>query len=524
MRKRSIVCLMVAFLLFTCLAATAQTVQKPMTNADVVAMVKSGISEDTIVLAIQKATTDFDTSPEAMIALKGQGVPEKVLAAMLSSQSGTGGTPTRTQASSPGAATQGQQQSPNPSAGNEQKASGIVELTGYSGVSFNYPAPAPQLSFSVNPNGSSGGSYGPGLGGGSSTHPLIGGSVAVSLNRNIWMYADGAYIPLGVGTASVSASLSVDTATSRGSAVFFHFGARYEFLPSLRLSPYVNGGVGLSRISSLNTTMGGGQRPVVSNTQIGTGTTEPSAQAGGGARIRISQRWGIRASLEAAVCRFNCPLFGIFSTGVYFQTRPIPPPKPRAAPNTGAIENGAIIVWGDGGFSYNVPAVRALVVTPTSFVESPQRKTLSTLSFGVGVKVGKYLVPFFQLTDYNTGSAFATNGAFTSTVKSTTLTYDLGLRVEGGSSGVRGYGEFGGGAVYQKLDGTFTESGISVPATGAAKTGNVMGGVGGRVFWGHSRWGSDVAMDVFHLTGNSSTVKNFALFRAGIFFQSKRAK
>jgi hypothetical protein len=103
--------LVVAFLLFNHLSATAQTTQRPITNADVVAMVKSGISEDTVVLAIQKATTDFDTSAEAMVALKGQGVPEKVLAAMLSSRSETGGTPIRTQVSSPGAATQGQPQS-----------------------------------------------------------------------------------------------------------------------------------------------------------------------------------------------------------------------------------------------------------------------------------------------------------------------------------------------------------------------------------------------------------------------------
>src|SRR5208337_2998802 len=57
--------------------------KKPLTNADVVSMVKAGLAESTIVLAIQRSTTDFDTSAAALISLKNQCVPQKVLDAML---------------------------------------------------------------------------------------------------------------------------------------------------------------------------------------------------------------------------------------------------------------------------------------------------------------------------------------------------------------------------------------------------------------------------------------------------------
>ena len=65
-----------------------RTAKKPLTNADVIGMVKAGLAESTIVLAIQRGgATDFDTSPKALISLKDQGVPQKVLDAMLTAGS-----------------------------------------------------------------------------------------------------------------------------------------------------------------------------------------------------------------------------------------------------------------------------------------------------------------------------------------------------------------------------------------------------------------------------------------------------
>jgi hypothetical protein len=61
----------------------AQEAQRPLANADVSNMTKSGMSEQTIVLAIQKGPTKFDTTPDALIALKKEGVSDLVLNAML---------------------------------------------------------------------------------------------------------------------------------------------------------------------------------------------------------------------------------------------------------------------------------------------------------------------------------------------------------------------------------------------------------------------------------------------------------
>lgn len=56
---------------------------KPLVNADIVKMAKAGLGDQTIVLAIQSKPSSFDTSPEELIRLKGQGVTQAVLNAML---------------------------------------------------------------------------------------------------------------------------------------------------------------------------------------------------------------------------------------------------------------------------------------------------------------------------------------------------------------------------------------------------------------------------------------------------------
>jgi hypothetical protein len=75
-------CLLAAILLCGFITAVGQEA-KPLTNADVVAMVKADLPETTVILAIQKGPTAFDTSPQALIQLKNQGVSPRVLDAML---------------------------------------------------------------------------------------------------------------------------------------------------------------------------------------------------------------------------------------------------------------------------------------------------------------------------------------------------------------------------------------------------------------------------------------------------------
>jgi hypothetical protein len=54
-----------------------------LTNADVITMVKAGITPETILVAIQKGPNEFDTSPAGLIELKRQGVPESIVQGML---------------------------------------------------------------------------------------------------------------------------------------------------------------------------------------------------------------------------------------------------------------------------------------------------------------------------------------------------------------------------------------------------------------------------------------------------------
>jgi hypothetical protein len=63
----------------------AQT-QKPLTNADILNMTKQGFEPSLIVKDIQTSSTDFDTSPQALIDLKTASVDKSVMEAMLSAQ------------------------------------------------------------------------------------------------------------------------------------------------------------------------------------------------------------------------------------------------------------------------------------------------------------------------------------------------------------------------------------------------------------------------------------------------------
>jgi hypothetical protein len=77
----------------------AQQQKKDLTNADVIAMVKAGLPENTIILAIQQGPTDFDTSAQTLIGLKNQGISPKILDAMI--QAGTPAESQRRTSSSP---------------------------------------------------------------------------------------------------------------------------------------------------------------------------------------------------------------------------------------------------------------------------------------------------------------------------------------------------------------------------------------------------------------------------------------
>ena len=79
-----------ALCFFVSQLAMGKAAPTEITNSDVISMTKAGIGEQTILLAIQHVPTKFDTSPLALIALKGAGVSDQVLNAILASTNSKG--------------------------------------------------------------------------------------------------------------------------------------------------------------------------------------------------------------------------------------------------------------------------------------------------------------------------------------------------------------------------------------------------------------------------------------------------
>ncbi len=67
--------------------------QQRIDNGAVVKMVKAGLSDDIIVTTINASPGAYDTSPDALIALKGSGVSDKVISAIVAKSSVVAQTP-----------------------------------------------------------------------------------------------------------------------------------------------------------------------------------------------------------------------------------------------------------------------------------------------------------------------------------------------------------------------------------------------------------------------------------------------
>src|SRR6185503_6256367 len=61
----------------------------PMTNAEVIKLVKAGFKEKTVVLIIASRIPNFDLTSDQMIKLKRAGVNENIIVAMLARQEGS---------------------------------------------------------------------------------------------------------------------------------------------------------------------------------------------------------------------------------------------------------------------------------------------------------------------------------------------------------------------------------------------------------------------------------------------------
>jgi hypothetical protein len=74
-------------LLLVCAVLPAQVAEKPLTNSDVENMVRAGLPEGSVILAIQRAAernnTNFDQSTNGLIALRNAGATEDILNTIL---------------------------------------------------------------------------------------------------------------------------------------------------------------------------------------------------------------------------------------------------------------------------------------------------------------------------------------------------------------------------------------------------------------------------------------------------------
>jgi len=186
----------------------------------------------------------------------------------------------------------------------------------------------------------------------------------------------------------------------------------------------------------------------------------------------------------------------------------------------GFLAGAAVLFYADSGWSFGLPGVRASIGN----VISPERKTLLAPSFGVGVTVWKYLQPFADFTVFDTGWATASLGATSVLAEGDTWAFNGGLRVIGGKSRVRLYGQFGGGVLSQNLKATFTTGSQSSTSSVSGSAGTLMYGGGLQLFAGR-KWGSDVGFYGFHIAqpinGGS---QNFSQIRIGLFYQTKSVR
>jgi hypothetical protein len=91
MRAPFIVALLVAAFLTGW--STAVHAQETLTNQSIVDMAKAGLSERVIIAKIRNSPTSFDTQTDALIALKKNGISEKIIEAMMSPSSAAAAPP-----------------------------------------------------------------------------------------------------------------------------------------------------------------------------------------------------------------------------------------------------------------------------------------------------------------------------------------------------------------------------------------------------------------------------------------------
>jgi len=84
---RKIRLIFVLSLMVSSVICRAQNQGNVLTNADVISLFKGGVSKSTILTKIQSSSTNFDTSVNAILSLKKEGLPDDLIDAIVNKQS-----------------------------------------------------------------------------------------------------------------------------------------------------------------------------------------------------------------------------------------------------------------------------------------------------------------------------------------------------------------------------------------------------------------------------------------------------
>lgn len=101
------------YLAFPTALAQVQIPEKPLTNADVIEMVKANVATETIIAKIEVSRCHFDTNPSVLAELKYRGVPGSIIIAMADAPYGA---PRNSRTQTPGAPPKESEVIPQPSA------------------------------------------------------------------------------------------------------------------------------------------------------------------------------------------------------------------------------------------------------------------------------------------------------------------------------------------------------------------------------------------------------------------------
>ncbi len=145
------------------------------------------------------------------------------------------------------------------------------------------------------------------------------------------------------------------------------------------------------------------------------------------------------------------------------------------AQSTPKLEGGAVNLYTNWGWSFGLPSVQAMVSVPgVGTAVSPLKKTLPGYELGMSVRAWKFLVPFVEVTGFDTGKAFAQVGSARSDASATTYAVNGGLRLVSSHGRLRPYAQFGGGALFQNLKGSFAVDGAATHWNGTGSVGTIL--------------------------------------------------